>query len=806
MSVSSAPAPGLRLRRLAYLLVLALTVAIAVSALGAATASAACQPEFVNGEEVPCGSSPNHLSVGGSDALDNVTSSELSTSEARYWQKYSIGRYGLDYHVTNVSFDVGSEILPWDSGEGVDFSGIPAMMASWMVKVVWYACLYAAYGALALFMFAFNFDLLDSGPGGALDPISSAIKAVDDAMGLEWVAITVTIFGLWAMWRALVQRRYGEAVGGFVGSGAILLCALAFTLYAVPIVNLASDALDGASDKLLAVGSAMAPEIGETSPQIDAGEANDLANNHINGGTLHATDALFKLLVYDPFTVLQFGGLEHCASVGDKVSEDEAPVSMPVDKCPDQNPRMGPPYGGSGGAQFDLISNSYYTNRYLSYNAGDSHRCCDGDRSEYQAINVGDTEGHLPRPEDVGGQLDPVPPAYPRDLGEQDAPAVDMQQQPAQFQRLGMTVMTAFFIFGGVLLIVGLSIAVIVAQLLFLLVLAFAPIIAIISFIPVHGPEIGLGWLKRMAILAGAKLYYSMLLALIIAVAFALLSASGNQHLGWLMATALTGLFFWILFFYRNRLQALITASAASAGRWGMAKYAAAGAGIWAGRKVMRGTGAVTKGTAKTGMRAAGLGARGAKGVGSAAIHPKSAAVAVGRAPGRAKDVYRTGRERGLGVKDSAGAAGRSAYDRQGAKAGINQRKLDGANAERKGQERAYRKANHDAEYRKVKAKHPDWTGKKGDKRAHQEADKRLKARYQKQNPLPKKQVRAQQRTERMEGRSASRERSALNRNLQTEDKYKPRDGRPSAPRTNGSSRPNSNPRARPSGKRTRTP
>ena len=77
-----------------------------------------------------------------------------------------------------------------------------------------------------------------------------------------------------------------------------------------------------------------------------------------------------------------------------------------------------------------------------------------------------------------------------------------------------------------------------------------------------------------------------------------------------------------------------------------------------------------------------------------------------------------------------------AAYDRQGAKAGINQRKLDGANAERKGQERAYRKANHDAEYRKVKAKHPDWTGKKGDKRAHQEADKRLKARYQKQNPL----------------------------------------------------------------------
>lgn len=635
------------------LLVLALSVAFALSGVASALAQ--------SGEQKPPPSTGNRESTGISDSLDNVSPKGLDNSTGAYWGKYPISRYGLDYNVTGVSADVGSEINPFDSGEGVDFSGIPAVLASMIVKVIWYACMYSAYAALALFQFAFNFNLL-TGEDSALDPIAGAIKAFDDAIGLEFLAITITLFGLWAMWRALVQRRYGEAVGGFAASAAIMIAALAFTFYASDVVGFASDTLDATAQKFLAIAGALAPENTGEEPAIDSGEQSAINANQVDGGTLTATDALFKLLVYDSYTVLNFGGLQHCGRTtttkdGDndtdnKIEDDEAPVSLPVTKCPDQNGTMG---SGTGG--FDLVSNSYYANNYLSYNQGDDRRCCKDDGSEYSAIEAGD-DGERKK---ISGEenLDPAPPGYPRALGPEDVPAVDMQQAPSQFQRLGMAALTAFFVFGGVFLITGFSIAVIVAQLLFLLVLAFAPIIAVLSFIPKYGPEIGLGWLKRLGILAGAKLYYSVLLALTIALAFALLSASDNY--GWLMATGLTGLLLWILFFYRNKIQELITAGGAKAGG-GFGKALAAGAALYTGRAALRAGGAV----AKAGYR--GTRAVGRQGIKTAAMPAASARAALD-APGRFSGLYNAGRERGMGVRRSAATAAKGAVDRQGARA-----------------------------------------------------------------------------------------------------------------------------------------
>lgn len=787
MSDRATHLPGPRIRRLVYLLVVAaLAVALAIPGFAAAQGG-----EFTeNGEQLPPGSSGNRESVGISDSIDNVAPESLSNSEGTYWQKYPLSRYGLDYHVTGVSFDVGGQLNPFDSGEGVDFSGIPALIAAMIVKVIWYACMYAAYAALALFAFAFDFNLL-TGSDNAVNPISGAIQAIDEAIGLEFLAIAITIFGLWAMWRALVQRRYGEAVGGFVGSGAVLLVALAFTLYADDVIGFASDTLDSTSQKFLAIGSALAPEETGARPEIDAQESAALDADQVDDATVGATDALFKLMVYDSFTVLNFGGLKHCASVGNKLEGDEAPISRPPTEqdCPDQNPAM-----GSGSQGFDLISNSYYANRYLSYNQGDSRRCCDGDKSEYTAIATGDS-GRLPGEGEGTNELDPRPIAYPRDLGEQDAPAVDMQQQPAQFQRLGMVALTAFFVFGGVLLIVGLSIAVIVSQLLFLFVLAFAPIIAVISFIPVHGPEIGLGWIKRLAILAGAKLYYSLLLALVIAVGFALLAAA--DQFGWLMATGLTGLLFWILFFYRAKLQALITHGAASAGRFGMAKYAALGAGLWAGRKVLRGAGAGTRMGARTvgaGARVAGHGARGAA---STAMHAPSAARAGLASPGRFRDVYQTGRARGLGAGDSARAAAGAAYDRPGAKAQMKEKGLNKRLAKRDNK----RRAAVEREYRAIRKQNPTMKAQGAHAMAKQRVAAQQRAKSVKR--AESRDGRKQARIERLQNRSAAAERSRLNRSLPQEEKFRPANGRPSArpapaDGSNGNGRASSNPRVRP--------
>lgn len=731
------------------LLAVALAVAITMTAGGVAMA------QENNGEQAPPGQEIGaRESAGISDSLDNVSPASLDDTAGTYWGRYPISRYGLDYKVTGVSADAVSEINPFDSGEGIDFSGIPALLAAMIVKLIWYACMYAAYAALALFQFAFNFNLL-AGEDSVVGPIGGAIKAFDEAVGLEFLALTITIFGLWAMWRALVQRRYGEAVGGFAASGAVLLAALAFTFYAEEVVGFASTTLDNTAQEFLAIAGALAPEPPEEGeaggtgelPEIDSEEqrALDALRDDPNpevDGTLLATDALFKLLVYDSYTVLNFGGLEHCSSgtaVGGgedtgALGDDESPLSRPVSQCPDRDGTMG---DGSGG--WDLVSNSYYANAYLSYNQGDGRRCCEDDPgSEYEAIALGDS-GKRPDGDELD-DLDPPPPAYERALGPEDAAAVDMQQAPTQFQRLGMTALTAFFVFGGVLLITGLSIAVIVSQLLFLLVLMFAPIIAVLSFIPKHGPEIGLGWLKRLAVLAAAKLYYSVLLALAVAVAFALLASADD--LGWLMATGLTGLLFWILFFYRNRIQELITSGGMTLGSGaasGFGRLATAGAAYYGGRAVLRGAGAATRGTAR------GASAVGRQGV-KTAMAPGASARAALDAPGRFQGMYRAGRERGMGVRRSASTAAAGSFDRQGAKA----RRIAGPGSKARGSGDDARKQVVGDRYKALRKE--GLTPKEAHQRAKQDGD-----RYQS-----------------LSRQSEGHDRKALNKHLDRDQQYRP--------------------------------
>ncbi|MBA2523055.1 MAG: hypothetical protein H0V25_06940, partial [Solirubrobacterales bacterium] len=373
--------------------------------------------EASSSSDVPTGAGSHIESTGTSDSLGNVTSRALDNSIGEYWQKYPISRYGLDYHVTGVST---SPVPKFIGGDGIDFSGIPAMIASVVSKVIWWGCIFAAYGALALFEFAFNFDLL-AGENSVLDPVSSAIEAFDKAIGNEFLAITITIFGLWAIWRALVQRRYGEVAGGFAASTVILIAAIAFTLHAQEVVGFASDTLDATTQKFLSIAGALAPE--GTGPrgsdvEIDSGELTAIQNGNVDDGTLHATDALFKLLVYDNFVVLNYGGLEHCAKTGSKVEDDNPATSQAVSGCPDQD---GSRASSSGG--WNMISNAVYANRYLSYPQGDDRRCC-GDKSEYRAISDGDS-GKLPKGKDLKG-ASPPPPAYsPSDLGRADSPATD---------------------------------------------------------------------------------------------------------------------------------------------------------------------------------------------------------------------------------------------------------------------------------------------------------------------------------------------------------------------------------------------
>lgn len=47
-------------------------------------------------------------------------------------------------------------------------------------------------------------------------------------LGQAWLVVSVTVVGMWAMWRAIVQRRYAQTAGTLAVSLIYLIVALAF--------------------------------------------------------------------------------------------------------------------------------------------------------------------------------------------------------------------------------------------------------------------------------------------------------------------------------------------------------------------------------------------------------------------------------------------------------------------------------------------------------------------------------------------------------------------------------------------------
>lgn len=123
--------------------------------------------------------------------------------------RYPLSHYGLDQHFDAVSASLTG---------GVDASGVAPMIAYFLASVLWALTSFLASLLIELFAFAFGLDLLKgseaTGGAGALGPVARAIHAIyRDVFGAPWLVLAVAVAGIWAMWRALVQRRYAETAG-----------------------------------------------------------------------------------------------------------------------------------------------------------------------------------------------------------------------------------------------------------------------------------------------------------------------------------------------------------------------------------------------------------------------------------------------------------------------------------------------------------------------------------------------------------------------------------------------------------------
>ncbi|MGB7684766.1 MAG: hypothetical protein WBL45_03195, partial [Solirubrobacterales bacterium] len=194
--------------------------------------------------------------------------------------RYPLTNYSLDQHFDAVDVSLTE----------VDVSGVPAMLAWFFASLIWLATSFLANLLITLFSFAFSLDLLNgsqaTGGEGALAPVSRAIHAIySDVFGAPWLVLAIAVAGIWAMWKALVQRRYSETAGALGLSLIYVVLALFFVAQPGTTIGSVSKWTNQMSGAFLSISSHGSPSSARQAKE-------DTANQ------------LFDLLVFKPWVVL----------------------------------------------------------------------------------------------------------------------------------------------------------------------------------------------------------------------------------------------------------------------------------------------------------------------------------------------------------------------------------------------------------------------------------------------------------------------------------------------------------------------
>ncbi|HEY3553229.1 MAG TPA: hypothetical protein VGK66_06015, partial [Solirubrobacterales bacterium] len=495
------------------------------------------------------------------------------------------GRYPLDHFTLDQHFDAISFSLT----SAPDVSGLLPMLVYLFAGVLWVVTAFLANTLITFFSFAFSLDLVNgssqTGGTGALGPVSAAIHSIyTSVFGGPWLVLAIAVTGIWAMWKALVQRRYSETAGALGLSLVYVVLALFFVAQPAATIGSASAWTNQMSVALLSIADHGSPSGGT---QAKEGAANQL----------------FELLVFKPWAVLEFGGLEHCVLSGTG-SESEDPVSAPVrplSSNPSRDAQLARRLASGTDVTADgkvCVNNAdKYARHFLSFGLETDER-----NAEYEALNHGDSSEVPEADKERAGYR----------LGVADKPATDAMEEGGQYQRFLLALVVFVGELGAFLLLGSLSVGIILAQVLLLLLLAFAPVALVAAAIPGRGHAFFKGWLEKLAGYLLRKAAYSLILAVLLAVDGAL--AAATSAMGWLMSFGLQALFFWAVFLQRKNLaESLIgIATGPSApGREGTLRLAALYAGARTMGRPLRGLRRTSRGVGEApGRGLSGLGRR----------------------------------------------------------------------------------------------------------------------------------------------------------------------------------------------------
>ncbi len=522
----------------------------------------------------------------GSDVWSNIAPA-APLGRASLFGRYAFDNYALDHQFTVVSVSLTG---------GVDVSGVLPMIAYFFASGLWLLTCFLAYALITLFAFAFSLDLVNgsqaTGGTGALAPVSAAIHSIyASVFGGPWLVLAISVVGIWAMWRALVQRRYSETAGALGLSLIYVVAALFFVAQPGATIGAASKWTNQMSDAFLAISDHGDPSGGA--------QAKD-----------EVADRLFDLLVFKPWVVLEFGGLEHCvlAGTGDAGSDPQSAPVRPLSSNPARDAALARRLASGTEVSADgrvCVNNANkYAAHFLPFGLETDER-----GAEYDALDHGDSS-KLPA-------ADPDAAGYR--LGVADKPASDAMEAGGQYQRLLLALVVFVGELGAALLVGSLSVGIILAQILLLLLLAFSPVALVAAVIPGRGHAFFKAWLEKLAGYLLRKAAYSLILATLLAVNGAL--AGATAQLGWLMSFGLQALFFWAVFLQRRNLSESLVGIATGPGAPGRESTTRLLA-LYAGARTLR---RPLRGLRRSAWAGAKAPIRGAAFVGSHVTHKKEA-------------------------------------------------------------------------------------------------------------------------------------------------------------------------------------
>jgi len=428
---------------------------------------------------------------------------------------WTLGHYDLDQQFSAISAGVFS---------GVDASGLLPMVAYFFAKEIWLFTAWIANLVIELFGFAFSLDLVNgstaTGGAGALAPVSRAISSIySSVFGGPWLVLAFSLSGVWAMWKALVQRRYAETAGQLALSLAYIGIAFLFVLQPAQTIGTASHWTNEMSAAFLSIA-----KDGQPASQSEAKEA--------------GSDQLFGLLVAQPWAVLEFGGLDHCVKAGaGSESEAESVAVEPLSEGPARRLESGEQVSTAGKTCINNLKK--YGPHFLRFEQGSKERA-----QEIEALIAGDSS-KLP-------DADPGKEDGSYKLAAADKPAGAAMEKEGQYQRLLIAVVVFIAELGAFFLLGALAVGIVTAQVLLLLLLAFSPVALVAAAIPGQGHRFFRGWLSKLAGYLLRKAAYSLILAILLTVCAAISAAT--SELGWFLSFGLQCAFFWAVFLQRRTL------------------------------------------------------------------------------------------------------------------------------------------------------------------------------------------------------------------------------------------------------------